>query len=287
MPDPALSAALKQAAGKEMHFAFISKGMDGKLLVRKTPIPPKELDALRKEMGGTVVKGKCSGPPTNMIFMVKGKMPAANVGTALMKHAKKEAGIAINAIFQPLGGDEDDDSDGGVIGAVGEAVGEAVGSIGDAISQAGAAIGAGAALARATRMLNTAVTTVVKAVMPPAIPRLLVSKRHCKSSAMILARSTALTDRILKPPSRNFSKLKGSPPTVSRDPRRKPLSPRRFKVRVPEAAQVRAVVPRPAVVPPLPRATPVLRPRTLPQRRRCPRLTSVPGRSLVRKPLPT
>ena len=55
-----LTNALKAAKTKPMSFAFVAKGSEGRLLVDKKKIPPKDVDAAKKECGGgTIYKGRC------------------------------------------------------------------------------------------------------------------------------------------------------------------------------------------------------------------------------------
>lgn len=93
--DPTLIEGLKRAkGGKEMFFAFVPKAPDGELIVSKKKIPPKEIAALRKEIGGgTPVVGKCTGPFDNMVFKVA-KM-SATLGPAIKKVAKRKSGFTI------------------------------------------------------------------------------------------------------------------------------------------------------------------------------------------------
>jgi len=52
MPDANLTAELKQAKSTKMFFAFVPKGADGKLLISKSNISPKQISDARKEIGG-------------------------------------------------------------------------------------------------------------------------------------------------------------------------------------------------------------------------------------------
>jgi peptidoglycan hydrolase-like protein with peptidoglycan-binding domain len=109
MPNPELAAALKQAKAKPMFFAFIHKGAEGKLIVSKTKIPPKQIAEAKKETGGgTPVTGKCFGGEGGaMVFQVAKAAPPA-LAAAVKKPAKRDAGLMIEPEFQ-LGGDADAD----------------------------------------------------------------------------------------------------------------------------------------------------------------------------------
>jgi hypothetical protein len=88
-----LTAAIKMAKGKKMRFAFVLKGSDGKLILSKAKIPPKQIAEARSEMGGgTLVTGKCSGPLNNLVFQVV-KPPPSTLAAALKKVIKSEAGL--------------------------------------------------------------------------------------------------------------------------------------------------------------------------------------------------
>jgi hypothetical protein len=100
MPDTDLLVALKQAKSKKMFFALVPKGADGKLLVAKKKILPKEVAEAKKEIGGgTPVTGKCFGENGTMVFLVA--KPAAPTLAALVKKlAKREAGLTIDPEFR-------------------------------------------------------------------------------------------------------------------------------------------------------------------------------------------
>jgi hypothetical protein len=95
MADANLAAALKQAKGKKMFFAFIPKGSDGKLMISKTKIKAKDLASARKESGGGApVTGKCFGDGHVMAFEVTKAAPGT-LAAALKKAAHRDAGMAI------------------------------------------------------------------------------------------------------------------------------------------------------------------------------------------------
>jgi hypothetical protein len=110
MPDADLLAALKQAKLKKMFFAFVPKGTEGKLLISKKKIPPKEIAEAKKEIGGgNPVTGKCFAEEGTMVFLVA--KPAAPALTAAVKKvAKRETGLTIDPEFR-LASDADVEAD--------------------------------------------------------------------------------------------------------------------------------------------------------------------------------
>jgi hypothetical protein len=93
MPELDLAAAIKMAKGKKMRFAFVLKGSDGKLILARGKIPPKQIAEARSEMGGgTLVTGKCTGPLNNLVFQVV-KAPPSTLAAVLKKVIKNEAGL--------------------------------------------------------------------------------------------------------------------------------------------------------------------------------------------------
>jgi hypothetical protein len=110
MADANLAAGLKQAKSKKMFFAFVGKGADGKLIVSKTKVSPKDIAAAKKETGGSMaVTGKCFGDGSSLVFLVA-KPAAATLAAALKKAAHRDAGLTISPDVQ-LAGDADDDGD--------------------------------------------------------------------------------------------------------------------------------------------------------------------------------
>jgi hypothetical protein len=93
MAESDLTAAIKLAKAKPMHFVFLLKGTDGKLIVAKSKISPKEVAEARKELGGgTLVTGKCTGPLNNLVFQVAKAAPSTLAAT-LKKVIKSETGL--------------------------------------------------------------------------------------------------------------------------------------------------------------------------------------------------
>jgi hypothetical protein len=108
MADVSLAAALKQAKSKKMFFAFVGKGTDGKLIVSRTKISPKEIAQAKKETGSSVaVTGKCFGESSSLVFAVA-KPAAATLGAAIKKAVHRDAGLTITPDVQ-LASDADDD----------------------------------------------------------------------------------------------------------------------------------------------------------------------------------
>jgi len=100
VPDPDLLVALKQAKLKRMFFAFVPKGSDGKLIVSKKKIPPKEIAEAKKEIsGGMPVTGKCFGEDGTMVFLVAKPAPPA-LSAVVKKVAKRETGLTIDPEFR-------------------------------------------------------------------------------------------------------------------------------------------------------------------------------------------
>jgi hypothetical protein len=114
MADAGLAAALKQAKGKKMFFAFILKGSEGKLIVSKVKFNTKQIADAKKESGGGVaVTGKCfGGEGGTMVFEVV-KAPPATLGAALKKVAQREAGVVIKPDVRIAGDADSEEEDAG------------------------------------------------------------------------------------------------------------------------------------------------------------------------------
>ena len=100
--DALLEQALKQARLKKMFFAFIPKGgADGKLIVSKVKIPPKQIAETKKEIGGAnPVTGKCfGGDDGSMVFQVAKAAPPT-LGPALKKVIHRDSGLTIKPDVQ-------------------------------------------------------------------------------------------------------------------------------------------------------------------------------------------
>jgi hypothetical protein len=91
-----LVSALKIAKTKPMCFAFVAKGNDGKLLVEKKRVPPKEAEAAKKECGGgTIYTGRCVTEDGTLVFEVA-KEPPANLAELIKKIIKKESKLTLD-----------------------------------------------------------------------------------------------------------------------------------------------------------------------------------------------
>jgi hypothetical protein len=100
MPDTELLAALKQAKSKKMFFALVPKGADGKLIVAKKKVLPKDVAAAKKAIGGgTPLTGTCFGEGGTMVFVVA-KPAAPTLAAVVKKIAKRDAGLSIDAEFR-------------------------------------------------------------------------------------------------------------------------------------------------------------------------------------------
>jgi hypothetical protein len=109
MVDATLAAALKQAKSKKMFFAFVGKGTDGKLIVSKTKISPKEIAQAKKDTGASMaVTGKCCGDGSSGLVFLVAKPATATLGAAIKKAAHRDAGVTIAPDVQ-LASDADDD----------------------------------------------------------------------------------------------------------------------------------------------------------------------------------
>jgi peptidoglycan hydrolase-like protein with peptidoglycan-binding domain len=115
--DTELATALKAAKQKQMNFVFIAKGSaDGKLIVSRKKIPPKDIAEAKKEFGNKVYSGKCVGAGAEMVFTVV-KDPGASVATCLRNVAKTKAGIALKPVFKEAADAEADAPEDGAPGA--------------------------------------------------------------------------------------------------------------------------------------------------------------------------
>jgi peptidoglycan hydrolase-like protein with peptidoglycan-binding domain len=110
--DAELVANLKAAKGKKMFFTFVAKGPgDGKLIVSKKKIAPKEASEAKKALGGgTIYTGKCMGPISDLIFFVAKEAPAS-VEAAVKKVVKRDAGMTIVPTFKVAGDAESEEAE--------------------------------------------------------------------------------------------------------------------------------------------------------------------------------
>jgi hypothetical protein len=107
MSDANLTAALKQAKSTKMFFAFVPKGSEGKLLVSKTKISPKQISDAKKEIGGgTPVTGTCFGDGSTMVFQVA--KAAGTLANAIKNVAKRDAGLTKVRLATDADSEEED-----------------------------------------------------------------------------------------------------------------------------------------------------------------------------------
>jgi hypothetical protein len=98
--NPELSTALKAAKTKPMSFAFIAKGSEGKLLVDKKKIAPKEVDKARKECGGgSIFKGRCLMEDGKMVFEIPKEGPNS-LAALIKKIIKTDGGLSMDVIIR-------------------------------------------------------------------------------------------------------------------------------------------------------------------------------------------
>jgi peptidoglycan hydrolase-like protein with peptidoglycan-binding domain len=113
MADAELAAALKQAKSKKMFFAFVGKGTDGKLILSRTKIPPKEIAAAKKETGGGMaVTGKCFGDGSSSLVFLTAKPAPATLAAAIKKVAHRDAGVTIAPDVQVASDADEEEQDG-------------------------------------------------------------------------------------------------------------------------------------------------------------------------------
>jgi hypothetical protein len=111
MADATLAAGLKQAKSKKMFFAFVGKGMDGKLIVSRTKVSAKDITAAKKETGGSMaVTGKCFGDGSSSLVFLVAKPAPATLAAAIKKVAHRDAGVTIDPDVE-VASDADADDD--------------------------------------------------------------------------------------------------------------------------------------------------------------------------------
>jgi len=95
-----LKSSLREAQKKPMFFAFVAKGTEGKLLVEKTKIPPKETaEATKACGGGTIFQGRCFFENDTMIFEIPVE-PPGTLAAAIKKVIKTDASMAMNVVVR-------------------------------------------------------------------------------------------------------------------------------------------------------------------------------------------
>ena len=92
-----------------MRFALVLKGADGKLIVSKARIPPKDIAEAKEEMGGgTLVLGTCNGPLNNLVFEVA-KVTPSTLPAVLKRVIKNDAGLTTKPEVQMEGEEEQEE----------------------------------------------------------------------------------------------------------------------------------------------------------------------------------
>jgi hypothetical protein len=95
-----LVAALKQARTTPMSFAFVAKGNEGRLLLDKKKVPPKDAADTKKELGGgNIFKGRCLTEDGVLVFEVP-KEPPGNLAALLKKIIKSDASLTLNVVVR-------------------------------------------------------------------------------------------------------------------------------------------------------------------------------------------
>src|SRR5262249_30784021 len=98
--DSKLVAALKQAKTTPMFFVFVAKGNEGKLLVDKKKISPKDAaDAKKACGGGTIYKGRCQGEEGKLVFEI-GKEAPGTLSALTKKIIKQTAGLTLDVEYR-------------------------------------------------------------------------------------------------------------------------------------------------------------------------------------------
>ena len=98
--DAKLAASLKQAKIGPMSFVFVAKGNEGKLLVDKKKISPKDAADAKKECGGGMIfRGRCHGEEAKMVFEV-GKEVPATLSALTKKIIKQDAGLTFEVEYR-------------------------------------------------------------------------------------------------------------------------------------------------------------------------------------------
>src|SRR5205823_6260996 len=74
----------------------VAKGTEGKLLVDKKKISPKDAADAKKECGGGIIyKGRCKGEEGLLVFEI-GKEPPGNLNALTKKTIKQTAGLTLD-----------------------------------------------------------------------------------------------------------------------------------------------------------------------------------------------
>src|ERR1700692_3383050 len=98
--DAKLADSLKHAKTTPMSFVFVAKGNEGKLLVDKKKVSPKDADAAKKACGGGIIyKGRCQGEEAKMVFHVGIEVPP-NLAALTKKIIKQDAGLMLDVEYR-------------------------------------------------------------------------------------------------------------------------------------------------------------------------------------------
>ena len=98
--DSKLAASLKLAKNNPMFFVFVAQGNEGKLLLDKKKISPKDAVEAKKECGGgTIYKGRCKGEEAKLIFEV-GKEVPGTLAALTKKIIKRDAGLTFEVEYR-------------------------------------------------------------------------------------------------------------------------------------------------------------------------------------------
>lgn len=98
--DSKLAASLRQAKANPMFFVFVAKGTEGKLLLDKKKISPKDASDAKKALGGgTIFKGRCHGEEGKLVFEI-GKEPAPSLSPLTKKIIKQDAGLTMDVEYR-------------------------------------------------------------------------------------------------------------------------------------------------------------------------------------------
>jgi hypothetical protein len=165
--------ALKRGPAQPMFFAFFMKGgAGGKLIVNKAKVQPKQIEAAKKETGGSaVLKGVCFGEGGTLVFEMA-RPVAANVVAATKNLLKANAGLTLPVEYR--------------VGRDDETVAESAEPDEAGPGAAGAAAPAAADLGAAWKAKLAAWTPAIKAALAAKGPR-------TGDIGKLLAQATALS----------------------------------------------------------------------------------------------
>ena len=155
-----------------MYFALVLKGADGALLVDKQKVKKNDLEAAKKQSGGsTVIQGTCYGGDDGVLMFETAKAPAPTWAAIVKKIATRDAGVSLKAEFVQGGGGEEEG-------------GESEGEEGSAPSPTKAPGNAAALFAARLKSLLPQVKDALTAKLPAG-----EEAKQCATEASNLARS--------------------------------------------------------------------------------------------------